>query len=103
MPSAGCAALGIVLTKMAGRDTRVIHVACPNLDVSYCHKRHGRQERSRQEEVVIYNKAMKGVIEEEGDIPSNTKLSCVLLDLVKSRVFSMFQYSLLISPASIYR
>jgi hypothetical protein len=27
MPSAGCAALGIVLTKMAGRETRVIHVA----------------------------------------------------------------------------
>jgi len=31
------------------------------------------------------------------DIPSDTKLPCVLLDLVKSRVFSMFQYSLTIS------
>jgi hypothetical protein len=34
MPSAGCAALGIVLTRMAGRETRVIHVAWPNLYVS---------------------------------------------------------------------
>jgi hypothetical protein len=40
---------------------------------------------------------MKGVIKEEGDVPSNTKLSGILLDLVKSRVFSMFQYSLIIS------
>jgi hypothetical protein len=52
---------------------------------------------------VIYNKAMKGVKGEEGDIPSNTKLSRVLLDLIKSRVFSMFQYSLLISIASVHR
>jgi hypothetical protein len=93
----------MVLTKMAGRETRVIQVAWPNLNVSYCHKRHGRQECSRQEEVVIYNKAMKGVKGEEGDIPSNTKLSRVLLDLIKSRVFSMFQYSLLISIASVHR
>jgi hypothetical protein len=37
------------------------------------------------------------------NVPSNTKLSCVLLDLVKSRVFSMFQHSLLISITSVYR
>jgi hypothetical protein len=43
----------MVLTKMAGRETRVIQVAWPNLEVSYCINGHGRQERSRQEEVVI--------------------------------------------------
>ena len=36
----------------------------------------------------------------EEDIPSNTKLPCVLLDLIKSRVFTMFQYSLYISVYS---
>jgi hypothetical protein len=33
-PSAGCAARGIVFTKIAGRETRVIHVAWPSLLVS---------------------------------------------------------------------
>jgi len=40
---------------------------------------------------------------EERDIPSNTELSCVLLDLVESRVFSMLQHSLIISIHSARR
>ena len=59
-------------------------------------KRHGDRDLERM-------KAMRAGNGAEEDIPSNTKLSCILLDLVKSRIFSMFQYSLLISIASVYR
>lgn len=35
IPSAGCAALGIVFTRIAGRETKVIQVAWPSLCVSF--------------------------------------------------------------------
>jgi len=44
--------------------------------------------------------AMKGGKEDERDIPSDTELSCVLLDLIKSRVLAVLEHSLFISVTS---
>jgi len=45
-------------------------------------------------------RAMKRCKQEERDIPSDTELSCVLLDLIKSRVLAVLEHSLFISVTS---